>query len=71
MTVTTIGSCSYPQTIKKDHLNTGECFAAFLHEHLKSGDPQLRNLREALRNVTVGRADVADDLEEKIKKEEL
>ena len=65
--------CYYQQKIERDHpRNTDECFAAFLHEHLKGGgDPQLKKLWEALRNVTVGRAAVADDLEEKIEKEEL
>ena len=65
--------CSCQQKIERDHpRNTDECFVAFLHEHLKGGgDPMLKKLREALRNVTVGRADVADDLEEKIEKGEL
>ena len=65
--------CSYQQKIERDHpRNTDECFAAFLHEHLKGdGDPQLKKLLEALRNVTVGRAAVANDLEEKIEKGEL
>lgn len=59
--------------IKNDHPNnTDECFAAFLHEHLKGdGDPELKKLREALRRVTVGRADFAVHLKEEIEKGKL
>ena len=63
---------SRPQTIQKNHPNTEECFAAFLHEYLKCNeDPNLMGLLESLRSVSVGRTDVANDLEEMIKAEQL
>ena len=58
-----------PQAIQRDHSHSvGRCLLAFLHEHLKGGgDPGLKNLLEALRSKSVGRNDVANDLEEKVK----
>ena len=47
-----------------------QCFTALLTEWLQ-GDPQMKDLLDSLRGPIVDRADLADDLESKIKVGEL
>ena len=63
--------CVSSQVIDTEHRGMVEqCFTALLTEWLQ-GDPQMKDLLDSLRGPVVDRADLADDLESKIKVGEL